>query len=135
MGQFVLTDQTSHSYLVLGGVVNFSFNMNTYITYESFAIFFILSVLSTSLSAPQVQLQSKLPKEPIEDPATWAWGKHPNGLDYNAKNSLKEEQCLQDPCKLLGTPLCETTYFHCQEFKCIQTSEPCKKYCKILKTC
>ena len=67
----------------------------------------------------------------------YVWrGEHPdNGFGYKAKNSLTLKQCLKDPCKLLGTPLCETSYFHCQEYECIQRSEPCKKYCKLLNTC
>jgi hypothetical protein len=34
-----------------------------------------------------VQLLSKLPPNPIETPApdVWAWGRHPNGLDYKAR--------------------------------------------------
>ena len=38
-----------------------------------------------------VPLKSKLPEEPIENPADWAWGLHPdNGLDYSAKERRKE---------------------------------------------
>ena len=29
-----------------------------------------------------VDLQSKVPDNPIEPPAQWAWGSHPNGLGY-----------------------------------------------------
>ena len=29
-----------------------------------------------------MQLKSQLPSEPIEDPESWAWGEHPNGLGY-----------------------------------------------------
>ena len=47
----------------------------------------LLSLVCGLLASPvQVQLQSQLPSEPIEDPAAWAWGLHPdNGLDYSAK--------------------------------------------------
>ncbi len=35
-----------------------------------------------------MQLLSKLPTNPIETPApdVWAWGRHPNGLDYKARH-------------------------------------------------
>merc|ERR1712117_374507 len=116
---------TSHSRYQQGGVLT----MITLLTIN-------LLLIPLSTSAPQIQLLSSLPEDPIEDPADWAWGAHPdNGFDYKAKNSLTLKQCLQDPCKLLGTPLCETSYFHCQEYECIQRSEPCKKYCKLLNTC
>ena len=68
--------------------------------------------------------------------SVWCRGEHPDrGLDYSARNSLTEAQCLQEPCRLLGTPICSTSYFHCQQFQCIQTSQPCKKYCGLLGTC
>ena len=36
-----------------------------------------------------MQLESQLPPEPIEDPASWAWGQHPNGLGYKVIFKLK----------------------------------------------
>ena len=49
----------------------------------------ILPLLPSLLPSPVlVPLKSQLPAEPIEDPASWAWGLHPdNGLDYSAKES------------------------------------------------
>ena len=71
-----------------------------------------------------------------EPPADWAWGAHPDqGWDYKARNSLTHEQCKVDPCKLYGTPVCQTTVFQCREYPCIQKSEPCKKFCFLLGTC
>ena len=100
-------------------------------------ILFISTSISLSSQAPnpQIKLQSKLPSNPIEDPLSWAWGQHPDGLDYKAKNSLTTKQCLANPCSLFGTPVCKTTFFHCAEYECIQRSQPCKKFCKVLGTC
>ena len=43
-------------------------------------------LLPCLLAAPQLPLQSSLPDRPIEDPAAWAWGRHPrNGFGYKAK--------------------------------------------------
>jgi hypothetical protein len=50
---------------------------------------------------PQV-LRSELPAEPIEDPAGWAWGQHPNGVGYKATNDLLYATCLDTP----DSPLC-----------------------------
>ena len=90
----------------------------------------LLSLVCGLLSSPvQVQLQSQLPSEPIEDPAAWAWGLHPdNGLDYSAKviiyqraiktriipalisppsqNGFTVELCLQKP-ELIATAKCK----------------------------
>ena len=51
----------------------------------------IISCLHLTQSSPLlVPLKSKLPSEPIENPADWAWGLHPdNGLDYSAKERRK----------------------------------------------
>ena len=93
-------------------------------------------LLPLSSALPQgVVLASQLPAEPIEDPAEWSWGLHPNGLGYKATNGLSAEQCLASPCQLLGTPVCETTVFHCKEFPCIQDTEVCAQYCFLLGTC
>ena len=64
-------------------------------------------VLVSSLPQPQRPvLQSLLPLEPIEDPAIWAWGLHPdNGLDYKAKDGLTVEVCLDNP-QLINTAKC-----------------------------
>ena len=99
------------------------------------AVLFSMFAICTPAPTTQILLQSKLSSNPIEDPVSWAWGQHPDGLDYKAKNSLTLKQCLANPCSLLGTPLCKTTYFHCAEYECIQKTNPCKKYCKVLGTC
>merc|ERR1712086_480970 len=62
-----------------------------------------LQVHSSPLLVP---LQSQLPAEPIESPADWAWGQHPNsGLGYKAKDSLSVEVCLANPA-LVNTAKC-----------------------------
>ena len=54
-----------------------------------------------------VQLLSKLPPNPIETPApdVWAWGRHPNGLDYKARDeggadiiilSINQSECRRN---------------------------------------
>ena len=67
----------------------------------------LLVVESSPLPAPQRPvLQSLLPLEPIEDPASWAWGLHPDqGLDYKARDSLSLEVCLDNP-ELINTAKC-----------------------------
>ena len=52
----------------------------------------VISFLHLAQPSPLlVPLKSKLPQEPIENPADWAWGLHPdNGLDYSAKERIKE---------------------------------------------
>ena len=36
--------------------------------------------------------RSELPSNPIENPMSWAWGRHPrNGFGYKAKDSLAVE--------------------------------------------
>ena len=53
-----------------------------------------------------VPLQSQLPTEPIEPPADWAWGLHPDeGLGYKAKDSLSVEVCLANPA-MVNTAKC-----------------------------
>ena len=51
----------------------------------------IIASLHLTQSSPLlVPLKSQLPPEPIENPADWAWGLHPdNGLDYSAKARRK----------------------------------------------
>ena len=45
-----------------------------------------LLLLPSLMAAPQLPLQSILPNKPIEDPAAWAWGRHPrDGFGYKAK--------------------------------------------------
>ena len=68
----------------------------------------LLVVESSPLPAPQRPvLQSLLPLEPIEDPASWAWGLHPdNGLDYKAKDNLEVEVCLKNPA-MINTAKCK----------------------------
>merc|ERR1712061_760877 len=77
---------------------------------SSFARFSVLALacLVPALASPvQVTLQSQLPAEPIEDPATWAWGRHPDdGLDYAAKNGFTVELCLANP-DLIATAKCK----------------------------
>ena len=63
----------------------------------------VLVALLPCLSCPlPVQLSSQLPAQPIEDPAAWAWGSHPNGLGYQAANHLLYQTCLPTP----DSPLC-----------------------------
>ena len=56
-------------------------------------IVLVLGSAGVVLQSPvQVILKSQLPASPIEDPASWAWGLHPdNGLDYKARDSLSLE--------------------------------------------
>ena len=56
-------------------------------------IVLVLGSAGVILQSPvQVILKSQLPASPIEDPASWAWGLHPdNGLDYKARDSLSLE--------------------------------------------
>ena len=67
----------------------------------------VLSSSTVTISSPVlVNLQSKLPENPIEDPASWAWGLHPDqGLDYKARDSLSLEVCLDNP-ELINTAKC-----------------------------
>ena len=69
--------------------------------------FQIQLLLAPVLSNPVFKpLKSKYPKNPIEDPQTWAWGRHPdNGLDYNAKDSLEVSVCLANP-QMINTAKC-----------------------------
>jgi len=60
-----------------------------------------------------VPLKSQLPQEPIENPADWAWGLHPdNGLDYSAKNGFTVEFCLANP-DLIATAKCSLPLEEC----------------------
>ena len=67
----------------------------------------VASLLSTALAVPAlVSLKSRLPDNPIEDPAAWAWGRHPdNGLDYKARDNLEVSVCLANP-KMINTAKC-----------------------------
>ena len=54
-----------------------------------------------------VPLQSQLPEDPIEPPASWAWGQHPaNGLGYKAKDGLSLSVCLANPA-MIATAKCK----------------------------
>ena len=73
------------------------------VLYLSFQTLLVLQVHSSPLLVP---LASKLPANPIEDPADCAWGQHPaNGLGYKAKNSLTVEVCLANPA-MVNTAKC-----------------------------
>merc|ERR1712001_628553 len=66
----------------------------------------LLSLHLSQASPLLVPLKSQLPPEPIENPADWAWGLHPdNGLDYSAKNGFTVEFCLANP-DLIATAKC-----------------------------
>ena len=47
-----------------------------------------------------VDLQSKVPDNPIEPPAQWAWGSHPNGLGYKVSYFLNFPKRLQNVQKV-----------------------------------
>lgn len=65
-----------------------------------------LLLLPSLMAAPQLPLQSILPKKPIEDPAAWAWGRHPrDGFGYKAKDGLDIEVCLENP-ELINSARC-----------------------------
>ena len=70
----------------------------------------VTSLLSKALAVPAfvpfVPLKSRLPDNPIEDPADWAWGLHPdNGLDYKARDNLEVSVCLANP-EMINTAKC-----------------------------
>eukprot|EP00090_Calanus_glacialis_P027143 TRINITY_DN4271_c0_g1_i4.p1 TRINITY_DN4271_c0_g1~~TRINITY_DN4271_c0_g1_i4.p1 ORF type:complete len:177 (+),score=33.27 TRINITY_DN4271_c0_g1_i4:97-627(+) len=74
-----------------------------FVLYLSIQTLHVLQLQSSPLLVP---LASKLPANPIEDPADWAWGQHPsNGLGYKAKNSLTVEVCLANPA-MVNTAKC-----------------------------
>merc|ERR1712209_100777 len=74
---------------------------------------FYSSLPPLTQSNPLVALKSQLPAEPIEDPALWAWGRHPdNGLDYAAKNGFTVEFCLENP-DLIRTAKCKLPLEDC----------------------
>ena len=89
----------------------------------------LLSV--SALPLPQeVVLVSSLPPDPIEPPPTWAWGEHPNGLGYKAKNGLSVAQCLVSP-QLASSVLCrnaEVTVFDCANNPPVQKTALCEKF-------
>ena len=63
--------------------------------------------MSSALAVPAfVPLKSQYPASPIEDPADWAWGLHPdNGLDYKARDNLEVSVCLANP-EMINTAKC-----------------------------
>jgi len=66
-----------------------------------FSSVFLLALnlpIYTAVPTP-IELKSELPSNPIEDPMSWAWGRHPrNGFGYKAKDSLAVEvPCLYKP--------------------------------------
>merc|ERR1712029_1111441 len=75
--------------------------------------FFQSSIPSLIATPVQVQLKSQIPPDPIENPADWAWGLHPdNGLDYAAKNGFTVEFCLENP-DLIRTAKCKLPLEDC----------------------
>merc|ERR1712203_1272922 len=59
----------------------------------------LLSLVLLEVSCrPQVQLVSLLPAQPIEPPESWAWGQHPNGLGYKAKNGFRGSVYQEPGC-------------------------------------
>jgi len=80
-------------------------------------VFVLSSVAALANALPQqINLISKLPDKPIEDPAEWAWGEHPkNGFGFKARNGLSVEQCLKNP-KYIKTPACKFPAEVCIEF-------------------
>jgi len=80
-------------------------------------VFVLSSVAALTNALPQqINLISKLPEKPIEDPAEWAWGEHPkNGFGFKARNGLSVEQCLKNP-KYIKTPACKFPAEVCIEF-------------------
>jgi hypothetical protein len=89
----------------------------------------VSSVILATHSFPQIKLQSLLPTAPIEDFDTWAWGEHPNGLGYKARNSLTKDQCILNPTTA-GT-------VHCRDYDYSYSVDICIKYPRIagLKVC
>ncbi|XP_023347721.1 uncharacterized protein LOC111716482 isoform X7 [Eurytemora carolleeae] len=77
----------------------------------------------------KIKLQSLLPVDPIEEFDSWAWGEHPNGLGYKARNSLTKEQCVLNPTTA-GT-------VHCRNYDYSYPVDICIKYPEIagLKVC
>jgi len=66
-----------------------------------------LSLTTCSAGPTPIELKSQLPANPIEDPPSWAWGRHPrNGFGYKAKDSLAVEVCLANPA-LVDTAKCK----------------------------
>ena len=92
----------------------------------------LMIALSVSITTPQsVQLSSQLPANPIEPPDTWAWGQHPNGLGYKAKNGLSLDQCIKNPVQA-NTLLCtnavkEISYWQCFKNPQVQKTQLCMR--------
>merc|ERR1712083_1266999 len=79
-----------------------------YLQMELFSVFLLALSLTISTAVPMpIELKSQLPANPIEDPPSWAWGRHPrNGFGYKAKDSLAVEVCLANPA-LVDTAKCK----------------------------
>ena len=89
----------------------------------------MLATMVPSTSQQTVQLVSKLPSDPIEPPAAWSWGSHPNGLGYKAKNGLSLDQCIKNPAQA-NTLLCtravkEISYWQCFKNPQVQKTKLC----------
>jgi len=85
---------------------------------------FVSSVILATQSFPQIKLQSLLPVDPIEEFDTWAWGEHPNGLGYKARNGLSVDQCLKNP-HLIDTPACTFPAKLCMDVPEYATKQAC----------
>ncbi|XP_023347723.1 uncharacterized protein LOC111716482 isoform X9 [Eurytemora carolleeae] len=72
----------------------------------------------------KIKLQSLLPVDPIEEFDSWAWGEHPNGLGYKARNGLSVDQCFKNPY-LIDTPACKFPAAVCIEFPEYATRKVC----------
>jgi len=95
-------------------------------------VFVLSSVAALANALPQqINLISKLPDKPIEDPAEWAWGEHPkNGFGFKARNSLTIEQCILNP-STAGTVHCRDYDYTfpvdiCIEYPAIAGTKPCQ---------
>ncbi|XP_023347706.1 uncharacterized protein LOC111716481 isoform X2 [Eurytemora carolleeae] len=84
----------------------------------------VSSVILATQSFPQIKLQSLLPVDPIEEFDTWAWGEHPNGLGYKARNGLSVDQCLKNP-HLIDTPACKFPAKLCMDVPEYATKQAC----------
>eukprot|EP00091_Calanus_sinicus_P010610 TRINITY_DN24540_c0_g1_i1.p1 TRINITY_DN24540_c0_g1~~TRINITY_DN24540_c0_g1_i1.p1 ORF type:complete len:174 (-),score=42.64 TRINITY_DN24540_c0_g1_i1:39-560(-) len=74
--------------------------------FTKFVLYLSFQTMQVQSSPVLVPLASKLPANPIEEPADWAWGQHPaNGLGYKAKDSLTVEVCLANPA-MVNTAKC-----------------------------
>eukprot|EP00090_Calanus_glacialis_P025619 TRINITY_DN40115_c0_g1_i1.p1 TRINITY_DN40115_c0_g1~~TRINITY_DN40115_c0_g1_i1.p1 ORF type:complete len:108 (-),score=26.66 TRINITY_DN40115_c0_g1_i1:37-360(-) len=92
---------------------------------------FLIALSSPLPSAQKPPLVSLLPAKPIEPPATWSWGKHPNGLGYKAKNGFSLSQCIKNP-SMANSLLCEAatkemTWTLCKENPSVQDTALCDR--------